>query len=95
MSKTLLEADAPWSGAHEGPGPSEYVFDRVAILLQPLRRERCRRSTLAWTRTTRSGACGLLVGSVACAVAVRVVDYVGVEGGNTEAATRSRRAMER
>ena len=59
-----------------------------------IRRGRGRRGTLAWTRTTRSGARGLLVDSMACAVAVRFVDEVGVEEDDAEAAARSRRAME-
>ena len=49
----------------------------VTILLPPLTREGSWRNTLAWTRTTRSGARSLLVDSVACAVAVRVVDMSG------------------
>ena len=53
------------------------------------------RNTLAWTRTTRSGAPSLFVESVACAVAVRVFGGAGVEEGDAEAATRSRRDMER
>ena len=68
---------------------------RIASLFSPLRRERRRRNTLAWTRTTRSGARSLLVDSVACAVAVRVVDEVGVEEDDAEAAARSRRAVKR
>ena len=55
---------------------------------------RSRRYALALTRTTRSGARSLLVDSVDCAVAVRVLDGVGVEEGGAEAASRSRRAME-
>ena len=69
--------------------------DIMAVLLPPLRRERSRRNTLAWIRTTRSGARNLLVDSVACTVAVRVVGDVRVEEGDFEAAARSRRAMER
>ena len=86
----------------------EVFLERMAILFSPLRRGgflqnpdllgfrtlRGRRVTLAWTRTTRSGARGLLVDSMACAVAVRFVDEVGVEEDDAEAAARSRRAME-
>ena len=85
----------------------EVFLERMAILFSPLRRGgflqnpdllgfrtlRGRRGTLAWTRTTRSGARGLLVDSMACAVAVRFVDEVGVEEDDAEAAARSRRAM--
>ena len=78
-----------------GAGVVGKVFlDRVAILLSPLMRERSRRNTLAWTRTTRSGARSLLVDLVACAVAVRVFGGAGVQGYDAEAASRSRRAME-
>ena len=80
---------------------------RVRVLFSPLGRGgflqnpdllgfrtlRGRRGTLAWTRTTRSGARGLLVDSMAYAVAVRFVDEVGVEEDDAEAAARSRRAM--
>ena len=68
----------------------EVFLERMAILFSPLRRGgflqnpdllgfrtlRGRRGTLAWTRTTRSGARGLLVDSMACAVAVRI-SYLG------------------
>ena len=54
-----------------------------------------RRIALAWTRTIGSGARGLLVDSVACAVAVRVVDGAGVDKGDAESVARSRRAMAR
>ena len=74
---------------------AKVFLERVAILLSPLRRERRQQNTLAWTRTTRSGARSLLVDSVACAVAVRFVDEVEAGEGDAEAATRSRRAMER
>ena len=71
---------------------AKVFLKRVAVLLSPLRRERRQENTLAWTRTTRSGARSLLVDSVACAVAVRVVDEVGVEEDDAGAAARSRRA---
>ena len=58
-------------------------------------RERSRRNALAWTRTTRGVARSLLVDSVACAVAVRVNDELEFAGDDSEAAARSRRAMER
>ena len=87
---------------------AEVFLERIATLFSRLRRGgflqnpdllgfrtlRGRRGTLAWTRTTRSGARGLLVDSMACAVAVRFVDEVGVEEDDAEAAARSRRAME-
>ena len=69
-------------------------FERTAGLFSPLRRVKMQLNTLAWTRTTRSGARSLLVDSVACALAVRVVDEVEVEVNDAEAAARSRRAME-
>ena len=79
-----------------GAGDVVKVFlDRVFILLPIPRREMSRLNTLAWTRTTRSGSRGLFVGSVACAVAFRFVDDVGVEEVDAEAAAQSRRAMER
>ena len=67
-----------------------FFGERIAILFSPLRQGaflqdpdllgfrtlRGHRGTLAWTRTTRSGACDLLVDSVAYAVAVRFVDEV-------------------
>ena len=53
-------------------------------LLSSLKLETIRRNTLAWTICTRSGARGLLVNSVACAVAVRVVDDAGVDKGDAE-----------
>ena len=71
---------------------AKVFLKRVAVLLSPLRRERRQENTLAWTRTTRSGARSLLVDSVACAVAVRVVEEVGVEEDDAGAAARSRRA---
>ena len=71
------------------------LLDKVAILFAPLKREGSWRNTLAWTRTTRSGSPSLLVDSVTCVVAVRVVDGAGVEEHGAEAAARSRRAMER
>ena len=75
---------------------AKVFFWTCSFLLSPLRRERSRRrNALAWTRTTRSGDCGLLVDSVACSVAVRVVVGVGVKVGDAEAAARSRRAIER
>ena len=67
----------------------------MAYLLSPLRRERRQESALTWTRTTRIGARSLLVDSVACAVAVRVVDELEVGEDDAEAAARSRCAMER
>ena len=67
----------------------------IASLFSPLRRERRRRNTLAWTTTTRSGDRSLLVHSVACAVAVRFVDEMEVEEDYAEAAARSRRTMVR
>ena len=70
-------------------------LERVAIRLSPLRRERRQQSALAWTRTTRGDARSLLVDSVACAVAVRVVDEVKVEVDDAEAAALIRRALER
>ena len=66
------------------------LFWTCPFLLSPLRRERSRPNTLAWTRTTRSGARSLLVDLVACAL-----DGAGIEKGDAEAAARSRRAMER
>ena len=72
---------------------AKVFLKRVAILLSLPRREGSRRNTLAWTRTTRSGARGLLVDSVACAVAVRVVDEVEFGEDDVEAATRSRRTI--
>ena len=69
---------------------AKVILDRAAILLSTLRRERRRRNTLAWTRATRSGPRSLLDGSVACAVAVRVVDGSGVEEDDAEAAGRGR-----
>ena len=51
--------------------------------------------TIYKARTTRSGARSLVVNSVACAMAVRVVDEVEVEVDDAEAADRTRRAMER
>ena len=57
---------------------SESVLKRVAVLLSPLKRESRQENTLAWIRTTRIGARSLLVDSVACAVAVRVVDELEV-----------------
>ena len=74
---------------------AKIFLEGIAGLFLPFRRKRRRRSTLAWTRTTRSGARSLLVDSVACALAVRVVDEVGVEVEDAEAADRSRRAVER
>ena len=71
---------------------AKVLLKRVAVLLSPLRRERRQENTLAWTRTTRSGARSLLVDSVACALAVRVVDEVGVEEDDSGAVARSRRA---
>ena len=56
----------------------------MQFLLPPLRRERSRRNTLAWSRTTRGGALSFLVNSVACAVAVRVVGDTGVDKGDVE-----------
>ena len=70
-------------------------LERVAILLSPLRSERRLQNALAWTKTSRSGARSMLVYSVACDVAVRVVDEVEVEEDDFEAAARSRRAMVR
>ena len=70
-------------------------LERIVNLFSPLRRERRRRNTLAWTRATRSGARSLVVDSVASAMAVRVVDEVEVEVDDAEAADRSRRAVER
>ena len=55
---------------------AKLFLERVDILLSPLSRDRRQQNTLAWVRTTRSGALSLLVDSVACAVAVRVVDEV-------------------
>ena len=55
------------------------LLDKVAILFAPLKREGSWRNALAWTRTTRSGSPSLLVDSVTCVVAVRVVDGAGVE----------------
>ena len=79
-----------------GAGVVAKVFlDRVAILLLPTKRERSRKNTLALTRITRSGARSSLADLVACALAVRVIDDVEVDGGDSEAAARSRRAMER
>ena len=94
MPKPLPEADAPWSGAHERPGVAKAFLERIVSLFSPLRRER-RRNTLAWTRIKRSAARSLVVNSVACVMAVRVVDEGEVEVGDTEAADRSRCAMER
>ena len=74
---------------------AKVLWEIVAILFSPHRLERSRRNTPAWTRTTRSGARSWPVDSVACAVAVRVVDDAGVEEGDAEAAARSGRAMER
>ena len=76
----------------EAKAVAKVFLERVAILISPLRRERRQQGTLSWTRTTRSGARGLLVDSVACAVAMRVVDEVGVEENVAGAAARSRRA---
>ena len=100
MPKPLLEAAARSRRAmvrctRGAEVVAKVLLDRVAILLSPLRRERSRRNTLARTRTIRSGARSLLVESVACAVAVRVVDEVEVEEDDAEAAARSRCAMER
>ena len=67
----------------------------MAIPLSSLRRERRQQNTLAWTKTTRIGARSFLVDSVACDVAVRVVDEVEVIGDDSEDAARSRRAMVR
>ena len=74
---------------------AEVFLERIATLFSPLRCERGRRGTLAWTRATRSDARGLLVDSMARAVAVRFVDEVQVEDDDSEAAARSRRAVER
>ena len=74
---------------------AKVLLERVAILFSPFMRERRQQNTLAWTRTTLSGARRLLVNSVACVVAVRVVDEVEVKEDEAEAAARSRRAMER
>ena len=74
---------------------AKMIFGTCPFLHSPLRRERSRGNTLAWTRTTRSGARGLLVDSATCSVAVRVVGDVRVEVDNAEAVARSRRAMER
>ena len=72
----------------------EKVFlDKVSILLSLLRCRKNRQNTLAWTRTTRSGARSLLVDSVACGEAVRVLGNVEGEGGDAEAAARRRSAM--
>ena len=74
---------------------AEVFLGTLTTRLSPLRLERIRRNTLALTRTTQNGARSLYVNSVACAVAVRVVDDAGVEKGDAKAAARSRRAMER
>ena len=60
-------------------------FGKNVVHLSPLRRERRRRNILTWTKTTRSGARTLRDDSVACAVAVRVVDDVGAEKDDAEA----------
>ena len=65
---------------------AKILSDRTAFLLSPLRRERSRQNKLAWIRTARSGARSMLVDSVACAVAVRVVNDAGVGVGDAEAA---------
>ena len=65
------------------------------FLLSPLKRERSWRNTVAWTKSTRSGSRTSHVDLVACALAVRVVGNVKLEGGDAEAAARSRRAMGR
>ena len=74
---------------------AKVFFWTCPFLIAPLRRERCRQNTLAWTKITRGGDRGLPVDSEACDEAVRVVEEVGVEEADAEAAARSRRAMER
>ena len=74
---------------------AEVLFWKCSFLISPLRRERSRKNTLAWTRTTRSGARSFFFDSVSCAMAVRVVGDIGVDVGDADAAARSRRIMER
>ena len=83
------------------------LLERTDILFSPLRRggflqnpgllgfrtPRGRRSTRFWTRATRSGARGLLVDSMACAVAVRFVDEVETSPLAMERCTRGAKAV--
>ena len=71
--------------AREGEVVGKVFFGKNVVHLSPLRRERRRRNILTWTKTTRSGARTLRDDSVACAVAVRVVDDVGAEEDDAEA----------